>query len=272
MEHSLNISDSPFFEQIRQCLANRWLGRSLHCYQQVDSTNLTAMELAKQNAPEGTVVVAEQQVQGRGRIGRPWHSPPGLGIYCSVVMRPKLLPAKAQLMTLMSAVAVGKAIASKTSLAPRIKWPNDIRIGNKKIAGILLESMLAAEQLDYAVIGIGINVNHSLADFTQDLQVTASSLRLELGEPVERQELFCQLFFEFESLYERIRQAQYTPILDQWRSLSDTLGRHVRAMCGDDSVEGLALDINEEGALLVRQRDGSIQSVHAGDIHHFRLC
>jgi BirA family biotin operon repressor/biotin-[acetyl-CoA-carboxylase] ligase len=230
------------------------------------------MELAKQNAPEGTVVLAEQQLQGRGRNGRSWHSPSGVGIYCSVVMRPRLLPAMAQLMTLMSAVAVGKAIASKTPLTPRIKWPNDIRIGDKKIAGILLESMVVSAQLQHAVIGIGINVNHTLSDFARELRVAATSLRLELGQSVERKELVCQLFCELEDLYERVQQGQYTTILDQWRSLSDTLGRHVRVIySGDNSIEGLALDINEEGALLVRDRDGAIHPVHAGDIHHFKF-
>ena len=139
VEHLLQSNDLLNLEEINNNLVSTWLGHTIHFYQQVESTNVTAMELAHHGAQEGTVVLAEHQLKGRGRADRSWYSPSKVGIYCSVVLRPRLFPESAQILTLMTAVAVARAIAMITDLRPRIKWPNDILINNKKVAGILLE-------------------------------------------------------------------------------------------------------------------------------------
>lgn len=271
MKHSMDPNNSYLPEQIKKRLTTRWLGQTIHFYQQLDSTNLTAMELAERDAPEGTVVIAEQQLRGRGRAGRSWHSSPRLGIYCSILLRPKLFPAKAQLLTLMTAVAVAKSINIKVGLSSTIKWPNDILVNNKKVAGILLEGRVSSTIMEYAVIGIGINVNHTSADLPDELQAGASSLRIERGEVVERSGLIGQVFLEVERLYEGLQQRDSTMILEQWRLLSATLGRHVRIIKKDKVIDGIAVNVTTEGALLVRREDGSLNLFHAGEVEHLNM-
>ena len=271
VEHSLEFNDPLLPEQIRIILTSRWLGHRIHFYHQVDSTNLTALELARRGAPEGTVVLADRQLRGRGRGDRLWHSPAGVGIYCSIVLRPKVVAAKAQLITLMTGVAVAKAVTLKTGLSPQIKWPNDILVNDKKVAGILLESKATATVVEHAVIGIGINVNHTSADLPEQLLVGASSLRMELGQAVERHGLIVQLFIEIESLYERLQREDSAAILEQWRSFSATLGERVRLVQKDKLLQGIAVDITEEGALLLKTDRDDLLAVHAGEVEHLRI-
>jgi BirA family biotin operon repressor/biotin-[acetyl-CoA-carboxylase] ligase len=257
--------------QVSKSLTTRWLGRTVHFYDEVDSTNLTAMDLAQKDAPEGTVVLAEEQLHGRGRGDRFWHSPVGVGIYCSFVLRPELSPAKTMLLTLMTAVAIAKAVAVETNLSPRIKWPNDILINDKKVAGILLESKVGATGVEHTIIGFGINVNHTPADLPQELLLAASSLFIELGEPVDRSKLLTKILAEVEDLYERLQQGDLALIHKEWRRLSATLGRHVRILQRGELTEGTAVDVTEEGALLVRVEQDSLIAVHAGDVQHLRI-
>lgn len=267
------METNSFFplEQFKRSLTTRWLGRTVHFYNQVDSTNLTAMDLAQQGAVEGTVVLADQQLRGRGRGERSWHSPAGVGIYCSIVLRPKISPGMAQLITLMTAVSTVKAIALRTGLSPRIKWPNDILINDKKVAGILLESKVSGTRMEYAVIGFGINVNHAPADLPEEIRVNASSLFIELREVVDRNALIVQIFAELEELYDRLQQEDFPIILKQWRHYSATLGRHVRIFQKDRETEGIAVDVTEEGGLIVTVESGKQVVVHAGDVEHLRI-
>ena len=267
----MKTSTSLSLEQISKSLTTKWLGRTVHFFPEVDSTNLTAMDLAQQNAPEGTVVLAEQQLHGRGRGDRSWYSPPEVGIYCSILLRPELSPAKTMLLTLMTAVAIAKAVARETNLSPRIKWPNDILINDKKVVGILLESKVGKTGVEHAIIGFGINVNHTPADLHQELLSTASSLFIELGEQVDRRKLIIKILAEVEYLYEGLQQGDATIILEEWRRFSATLGRHVRILQRGEEREGIAVDVTEEGALLVRVEQNSLITVHAGDIEHLRI-
>ena len=267
----MKTSGSLPLEQISKSLTTKWLGRTVHFSPEVDSTNVTAMALALQDAPEGTVVLAEQQLHGRGRGDRSWHSPPGVGIYCSIVLRPELSPAKTMLLTLMTAVAIAKAVALETNLSPRIKWPNDILINDKKVVGILLESKVGGSGVEHAIIGFGINVNHTPADLPQELLSTASSLFIELGEQVDRRKLIIKILAEVESTYESLQQGDVAIILEEWRHFSATLGRHVRILQQGELREGIAVDVTEEGALLVRVEQNSLITVHAGDIEHLRI-
>ncbi len=264
----MDFKSSLLNENMRKRLAGQWIGHEMHFYNQIDSTNRTALELAQRGAPEGTVVLADEQLSGRGRGDRYWHSPAGVGIYCSIVLRPKVRAAKAQVLTLVAGVAVAKAVSLKTSLSPQIKWPNDILVNDKKIAGILLESKATTVGIDHAVIGVGVNVNHTPADLPEQLLVLASSLRMELGEKVKRDPLIAQIFLEMESLYDRLQQEDSAVILEQWRSFSATLGQRVRVMQKGRPTEGVAVDINDEGALLLRRDDGNLTVVNAGDVEH----
>jgi BirA family biotin operon repressor/biotin-[acetyl-CoA-carboxylase] ligase len=264
-------NSSIFSEQIRDGLSTRWLGRTIHCYDAVESTNLIAIKLAQQGEPEGSVVLADQQLSGRGRGSRSWHSPAGVGIYCSIVLRPKMPPAKAQLLTLMAGVSIVEAIALKTGLSPRVKWPNDILINDKKVAGILLESRVSAGQIGYSVIGFGINVNNSSADFPEDIRVNASSLLMELKKPVDRSTLVIEIFSELERLYHRFQRKDFPVILEQWRHYSSTLGQRVRIWQKDKATEGIAVDLTEDGGLLLKLEGGKQIVIHAGDVEHLRI-
>ena len=271
VEHSMKANSSMFSEQIRDGLTTRWLGRTIHCYDAVESTNLLAVELAQQGEPEGTVVLADQQLSGRGRGSRSWHSPAGVGIYCSIVLRPKITVAKAPLITLMAGVSIAKAVARRTGLSPRVKWPNDVLINDKKVAGILLESRVSGGQIGYSVIGFGINVNNGSADLPEDIRVNASSLLIELKKPVDRSPLVIEIFSELERLYHRFQREDFPLILEQWRHYSSTLGQRVRIWQKDKATEGMAVDLTEDGGLLVELAGGQQIVVHAGDVEHLRI-
>jgi len=261
----------PLKEEIFRKLTSRWLGRHIYYYQDLDSTNRVAQELARQGAAEGTAVVAERQLCGRGRQGRTWHSPAGVGLYSSLILRPALPPNQVQLLTLAVAVAVARSISAQTLLSPKIKWPNDILIREKKVAGILTEAEAVAERIAHVVVGVGINVNHTAAELGRPLEALATSLRLEVGRLVERSALAAKLLVELENWYERLKRGNSSLILDEWRRHAATLGRRVRVFLGQTTVEGTALDVTNEGALLVERRDGSRMVVHAGDLKHLRL-
>ena len=265
------VNSSQLSKEIKESLNSRWLGQTIHFFQQLDSTNETAMELALEGSPEGTTVIAEEQLRGRGRNNRIWHSPAGVGIYCSIILHPTLTPAKAQVMTLMTAVAITKAVMQETSLKPKIKWPNDILVNNKKVAGILLESKVSSDQIEHAVIGFGINVNHTLADLPSKPMFEASSLGMELGEPVERGALTARILGELEGAYERLQQDDLIMILEQWRHFSATLGQPIRVWQRDKVIEGVAIDVTDEGGLEVRLKDGSLMIIHSGNVEHVRL-
>ena len=267
------VNTTLLSQEIEEKLNTRWLGRTIHFYQQLDSTNLTAMELALEGALEGTAVLTEEQLRGRGRGNRSWHSPAGVGIYCSIILRPRLSPAKAQILTLMTAVAIVRAVAQETILSPRIKWPNDILLNDRKLAGILLESKVSSKQIEHAVIGFGINVNQTSTDLPPEPRLEASSLRIELAKSVDRSALVAKIFAELEALYEKIQQGDSAIILEQWRQLSTTLARPVRVwQQGNKATEGIAVDITEEGGLVVSLKDGSLEVIHAGDVEHLRLA
>ena len=271
VEHSMEASSNRLSEQIKDGLTTKWLGRIIYFHDAVESTNLLAIELAQQGAPEGTVVLADQQLDGRGRGSRSWHSPAGVGIYCSIVLRPKTAAAKAQFITLMAGVSIVKAIARCTGLSPRVKWPNDVLINERKVAGILLESRMSGRQIDHSVIGFGINVNNGSADLPEDIRVKASSLLMELRKPVDRGTLLIDIFSELERLYHVFQDEDFPIILEQWRQSSSTLGQKVRIWQKDEATEGIAVDLSEDGGLVVRLEGGKQTVIHAGDVEHLSI-
>jgi BirA family biotin operon repressor/biotin-[acetyl-CoA-carboxylase] ligase len=242
------------------------IGRRLVCYRETGSTNDDAFKLAEEGAEEGTVVVAEAQRRGKGRLGRRWESPAGLNLYCSVILRPPILPARAAQLTFLSVVAAARAIEAVTSLRPSIKWPNDLLLGGKKVAGLLNEMSAETEKVNFIVLGIGININMDRDQFPDDLRHPATSLFLEAGKPVRRLDLARALLETLDTLYDSYLLNGYGPVREEWLARCNFLGRRIRVTFQDKELQGTAEGIDEEGALLVRAPDGRLERVLAGDV------
>lgn len=249
--------------EVRAGLDTVRLGQAVHYYTEIGSTNDVARELALKGADEGTLVVAEKQIKGRGRRGRHWVSPAGTGIFASLILRPNLLPAHAPILTLTAAVAGAEAIHELTELPVGIKWPNDLLIRGRKTAGILTEMSAEIDTIFHVIIGVGINVNTD--SFPEELQYVATSLAKEVRQEVSRQRLL-QLFLQrFEKWYDCL-PSKRDRVLDRWRRLSITLGRQVTVFSPNFTVQGQALDIDQEGALLIHTTNGEQVRILSGDV------
>lgn len=231
----------------------------------VDSTNNIAKQIAAKGCPEGTIVVAEEQQLGRGRLARGWFSPYGKGVWFSLILRPPFAPQDAPKCTLLAAVAVTRALRRTTGLECKIKWPNDILWQNKKLVGILTEMSAEMDAINYVVIGMGINVNIHEGDFPPELKDIAVSLAQAAGVEFSRVAVLQAVLEELEILYKEALDSGFAPVLDAWRSLSATLGQDVRVIGLKSEFEGVAKDIDEDGALLVESADG-LKRVLAGDV------
>lgn len=252
-------------DEIRAILDTKVLGREVHYYSEVESTNNLAKKLAAEGCQEGTVVVAEAQSAGRGRISRGWYSPHGKGIWMSVVLRPPFGPQEAPKCTLMAAVAINKAIRDFTGIKSGIKWPNDILYNGKKMVGILTEMSAEMDAINYVVIGMGINVNIDAADFPPEIADIASSLSSAVGRKVERLPLLAAILKQLEVLYGEVTAHGFERMFDEWRAQSVTLGQAVNVIAASHNFEGVAVNIDEDGALLVKTADG-LKKVIAGDV------
>lgn len=234
----------------------------------VDSTNIVLRKLAGSGAEEGTVVWAEQQMAGRGRHGRGWESPPGKGLWFSVLLRPELSLPQIPLLTLVSAVSLVRGISRMTGFAPTIKWPNDLLANGKKLAGILAEVQSEGREIKHVVVGIGINVNHTLSDFPPQLADWATSLRLVLGRPWNRRALLESVLEQLDKDYQEVRQDGFDRLLQLWRAHCCMLGQVVRVtdlVEGTLPWQGTALDIDQNGALIL-MTDAGRRIVRAGDV------
>jgi BirA family biotin operon repressor/biotin-[acetyl-CoA-carboxylase] ligase len=225
-----------------------------------------ALQLGIKNASEGTLVLAETQTKGRGRLGRNWFSPKYKGIYLSLILRPKILPQEAPILTLMSAVSVCEAIKEKIGLNTQIKWPNDILIHHKKVGGILTELNAETDLSRFVVIGVGLNVNND----KKTLVAGATSLKEQKKEEVNRLELLQEILRKLEANYLIFEKKRSPAIVDKWRNWNVSLGRRVRVICQKQHIEGEALDIDMDGGLLIRNDAGLIQKVMSGDVMHCR--
>ncbi len=241
---------------ISKGLKSRFIGQRVLYYHSVTSTNDIARREAQRGVPEGTVVIAERQTAGRGRMERVWHSPRG-NIAISLILHPDLLFLPSLIM--LASLAVSHSIQVVTGIKTQIKWPNDVLINGKKVCGILIESDLQGSKVNYSIIGIGINVNINLADFPE-IQSIATSLSSELGREVSRLALIRSLLVEMEKLY------LSGSIFEEWRDNLITLGKRVRATSGETVSEGIAESVNRDGSLLLRGADGSITRIVAGDV------
>ena len=256
-----SVPDLLYPDAIQMGLKTSLIGQKIHHFDELTSTNIIAKELAH-DAEDGTVVVAEVQKGGRGRLGREWLSPRG-GIWMSVILKPTISLAHASRLTLVAGISVSKAMR-KLGVDARIKWPNDILIDGKKVCGILTEVNAEMELVDYIVVGIGINANVDMDEFSDDVKDVATTLMSELGEPIERVSFIQDVLFELEQEYIRFRTQPFSGILDEWTSLSDTIGRQVTVTTPSKTIEGKAAGITEDGALSIEGLDGTREDVMAG--------
>jgi BirA family biotin operon repressor/biotin-[acetyl-CoA-carboxylase] ligase len=239
----------------------------LHVFDSLDSTQSKAHELVAQGAPEGTLVIAERQTAGRGRMGRSWHSPQGSGIYMSLVLKPRIPLHFTPQLTLLAAVALCRAIQSAAPELPiGIKWPNDLLVHGKKVSGILLESNAEDERLRYIVAGMGIGVNLQPEDYPPELRDTATSLAIEANRRIPREPLIAAILQQFEDLYELYHENGFAPIRTLWEANSASLGRVVRIRTAQGDVHGTAEALDETGGLLVRLADGTHTRVYSGEV------
>lgn len=251
---------------IRDTLTTKMMGQGeIYYFSQIDSTNNEGKKQANLGCAEGSIVLSEEQHGGRGRLSRGWFSPASKGIWLSIILRPLFNPYDAPKCTLMAAVAVTKAIRKTTQVPCGIKWPNDILYQGKKLVGILTEMSAEIDAINYVVIGMGINVNVNQEDFPLELQAIATSLSMITGQEVSRLTLLNAILEELEEVYNDVIQNGFMPMLAEWRNLSITLGQKVNVIGSGREFSGTAIDIDQDGALLV-QTENCLERVLAGDV------
>ncbi|MGE5174528.1 MAG: biotin--[acetyl-CoA-carboxylase] ligase [Betaproteobacteria bacterium] len=249
---------------IKPGLKTKVIGKDIRLLPKVASTNTLAMEMASNGAPEGTVVIAETQTGGKGRLGRTWISPKG-NIYLSVILRPEIPIYKAPLITLMGAVAAVSAVGKQCEPGARIKWPNDILISGKKVGGLLTEMSAEQDRIRHIVLGIGVDVNMELENLPADMRAQTTTLSAETGEKINRTALLQQLLRELDHWY-RVFLANEQDVLREWTSLNMTVGNRVAVSGVGERLEGLAQGIDSEGRLVIRLDDGAIHRAAAGNV------
>ena len=253
------------FEVSRQ-LDTKFIAKKIHYFEYLDSTMNLAMQLGMKLAPSGTLVLAESQTKGRGRLGRSWFSPKYKGIYLSLILRPQIAPAVSPVLTLLAAVSICEAVKKILDLDVQIKWPNDVFINNKKFTGILTEMNAEVDKINFVVIGIGLNVNND----KKSLISQSASLKEHYGQTINRVALLQELLRRIENNYFILENKGSEVIIDKWRSYSLTIGRRVKVYCQSKHIEGCAVDIDNDGSLLIRKDSGLIQKVSSGDVMHCR--
>lgn len=258
--------DRLIADEILARLKTRMIGCAVLSFEEVDSTNDQAARLAEEGAKEGTLILAESQRKGRGRLGRAWHSPKGSGLWSSLILRPALPPSEASRLTLLGALAVVRAIWHVAELEARIKWPNDVLLGGKKACGILSEMSSEPDRIRHVILGVGINVNLPASEFPPALRGIATSLSAEAHRRISRIDLLCAYLAEFESLYEQLRQTGFRPILEEIKKSCDSIGKSVAVKSGEKTVSGIAVDIDADGSLLLRGESGRVEKVYSGDL------
>lgn len=253
--------------EIASRITTDWAGKKIYHYDKTGSTNIDAKRLAEEGAPHGTTVVAEQQNQGRGRRGREWESPAGTAVYMSIVLKPDFAPEKASMLTLVMALSVAEAITELTGLEAVIKWPNDIVVNKKKVCGILTEMSAELDYIHYVVIGVGINANNSLSEFTEELRKTATSLKIESGKSVSRAAMVERVLFYFEKNYDIfVRKLDLSELQEAYQKHLINLNADVKVLDPKGEYNGIARGINTTGELLVEKEDGTIEAVYAGEV------
>ena len=242
------------------------VGRDIQVFEQTTSTNDVIEKLARDGVKEGAVVFAELQTKGRGRLGRKWMSPTHKGLWFSVLLRPELSPQETTQLTVISATALRRAIKTVTGLSPEIKWPNDLLLGGKKVAGILTEMSAEVDRVRHVILGIGLDVNQDANEFSAELRALATSLKLESGEEICRAELAAEILRELDFDYARVGGGKFSAVADEWEAACVTIGKNVVVHVGDRRFRGRAESLDEDGALRVRSEHGHLERVIGGDV------
>jgi len=262
----VSIPDRLFPSEISYNLNTKFIGKKIYYFEEVATTMDIALDLGIKQEKEGTIILAEGQTKGKGRLGRSWFSPKYKGIYFSLILRPEVLPQQASLFTLLSGVSVCEAIKLITHIDVQIKWPNDILIHNKKLGGILTELSAEMDKVHFIVIGIGINVNND----KKTLPMNATSLKLKLKENINRIELLKEILRRIEENYFLFKEKQAKIIIEKWKEFNCTLTKRVKIIAHKEHIEGQAQDIDLDGSLLIRCDSGLIRKITAGDVIHCR--
>ena len=257
---ALDITD------VRARLSAKRLGTRFHYFTELHSTNIRARELAESGAAQGEIVIAESQTQGRGRLGRRWESPPLSNLYLSIVLRPGLPPKHAPQITLAAAVALVETVGSFLPRPPVIKWPNDILVDGKKLAGILTEAACDTERVQYVILGIGLNVNYRAEAMPETLYRRATSMADGAGENLSRETVLVRLIHDLDRCYGELEESGFAALRPRWEVHFGLRGRRVKVELGDQTIIGRAQGIDHEGALIVETDDEQRRSIIAGDV------
>ena len=262
------IVDSPDVmteEELKSLMKTRWAGKNIVYYKETDSTNLRIKQLGDEGAPEGTLAVADSQSAGRGRRGRTWDSPAGSSIYMSVLLRPRILPDKAPMLTLVMACSVAEGIMDCEDVDVQIKWPNDIIINGRKLVGILTEMSTQIDYISHVTVGVGINVN--MTEFPAEIRRTATSLRLETGHVVKRARLIAAVMERLEQNYGIFLQTEdMSGLMEKYSRLLVNQGKEVMVLGAKEEYKAYAVGINNTGELIVRREDGTEEAIYAGEV------
>lgn len=246
--------------------AEQLIGSKIIHLEEVDSTNNYAKRIANEGCQHGTVVIAEKQLSGRGRVGREWKSDNKEGLWFSIVLRPKLVPEDLQIVTLAASVAVVEAIKEKLGIVCGIKWPNDIILNNYKLAGILTELSAEPGHINHCIVGIGININQDLSSFDQEIKNKATSLKLYVNKTFSRVDILSGILTKFEKVYNLILAGNTKEVIDSWSGYSVTIGKDVKIMYKDIEYIGKAHSVTSDGKLVVECNDGIVREISAGEI------
>lgn len=253
-------------EELRRSLGTRRLGRTIHYLTEVDSTNRHAHDLARQAADEGEIVLAEGQTRGRGRMGRSWISPSYLNLYLSVILKPGLPSAEVPQITLAAGVAVAETIECFLGSPPTIKWPNDILVEGKKVAGILAESWCEGGQVRFVILGVGVNLNYPREKMPEDIRDIAASILMITGNPVDRTAFTCRLIQDLDRCYGDLVEKGFSSVARRWESFFGFRGKRVRATVADQFIVGKAVGIDATGSLILELQEGSREMIVSGEI------
>ncbi len=273
--YRLASKDFPFGAvELLSSVQTDTVGSQALFFDSVDSTNTEALRLARDGAVEGAVIVADTQKQGRGRVGRKWVSPPRVNLYTSIILRPSMLPPHAHMLTFLAAVAMAEVIEKVIKKRPTVKWPNDILVDGRKIAGILLEMDSEIDRVHFVVIGIGVNINLDIDLLPHELRIGATSVSIEAGSDYSRVEFATALYYALEKWYKIVSGLGFgldgfAPVVEAWRSYFSHEGKTLRVSSFNDTIEGICVGIDSDGALLLRRPSGEVERIISGDV---QLC
>ena len=252
-------------EELEKRLSGKPFGHKIHYYSETDSTNDKAFALGIAGAPEGTVVIADRQSSGKGRLQRSWHSPPGVNIYTSLILRPRIASSEAARIPIVAGIAVAEVLDKYSPSRIKLKWPNDVLLNNKKVCGILSQAKIAGKKIDFIVLGIGININIGQNELPLEICDSATSLIMETGREISRQELIISLYENLEKWYKQLLQKGFIRIKEKWLEMTPMIGQTVQVIFQDEKIEGKATGIDDEGSLIILAERNKEIKVYAGD-------